>query len=75
VTAGDSLYTNNEIRRDLGPADPQGPYTTRFYAYAGSLRQITAVDTVPFFILTTPPVGTAPAINSINPSAGLPASR
>lgn len=70
AAAGDGLYTNNGIRRDIAPPDPTTPFSVRFYGYANSLRQITAVDAVPFFVLTTPPAGSAPRIDSITPSSG-----
>jgi len=72
ATAGDGLYTNNAIIRDLAAPDPVGPYAARFYAYANNLRQITAVDAVPFFVLTTPPAGSGPTITSLSPSSGSP---
>ncbi|MEP7341246.1 MAG: IPT/TIG domain-containing protein [Acidobacteriota bacterium] len=69
-TAGDGLFTQNQVRSDQAPPDPNTALQIRTHAIATSLRQITAVDATPFFVLAQAPGGVGPMITSINPSSG-----
>lgn len=69
-TANDGLFTQNQVRRDLAPPDPNTALEIRTHAIATSLRQITAVDATPFFVLAQAPSGAGPMIISITPPSG-----
>lgn len=68
----DGLYTNNQVFNDQAPPDPVNPLQMRTNVIANSLRQVTAVDATPFFVLTQAPSGSGPHIDSITPSSGAP---
>jgi Tol biopolymer transport system component len=67
MTAGDNLFTRNNIRNDMGTPDAVNPLSIRITGVATSARQVTAVDAVPFFIVAQQPPAGGVLITSIDP--------
>ena len=69
-TANDGSYTQNRVLNDLALPDAVNPFQIRANVIANSVRQITAVDATPFFVLANAPSGSGPTLTSITPSSG-----
>jgi len=70
ATANDGLFTQTQVHNNVAPPDPVNPLQIRIHAIANSLRQITAVDATPFFVLAQAPAGSAPVITTMAPASG-----
>ncbi len=69
VQAGDGIFTNNQVQKDLAPVDQIHPLEIRISAISGNMHQVTAVDATPFFILDQTPSQMKPVITSIDPAS------
>lgn len=69
--AGDGIFTSNIVQGTY--QSPTGPRLLRLFAEvkdgAGKLHAM-IVDTAPFFVVSQPPAGPAPHLDSVSPTAG-----
>ncbi|MFN0121748.1 MAG: cohesin domain-containing protein [Blastocatellia bacterium] len=72
TAASDGRYTQSQVLNDLALPDAVNPLQIRHNVIANSLRQITAVDATPFFVLSQAPGGAGPRLDSITPASGAP---